>query len=403
MSFSTHCIQCDEYFESRLPMDASIPLMKIKDPDRIQAILHSTRAVRPQLMSKIAGESMVWIDGPDWLVRRRIAQGSFQPRNEPFHVEIVDQVVSGLLERLETAAEEGEVIGLTEEFLRMTTRFLYRFAFDIDLPADHDKAPIVSAYFDAVSQLGFSILDVEKPLDLSVHQLVRTSLKAMDREIDLIMDSDPDPGSLLGRMIEACDAGELTDRQVKDEVRGLFIAGTETTSLTLAWFIILLDENRSWRDRIEAELAVSREVTPLLDAGLHETMRLFPAVPFMTRIVKGAADLGFGPLEENTEFMISVYHTHRNPEHWDDPHAFDPGRFLGEPDRHRYAWMPFGGGRHTCIGNRVARMEARDTLRAIMGRYRFHRVEDTTVGARLGITLKPTIPINVTVERIQPA
>ena len=220
----------------------------------------------------------------------------------------------------------------------------------------------------------------------------------MESEIDLIMQSTPASGTLLHALREAQDSGQLNESQVRDEVRGLFIAGTETTSLTLAWVFLLLDEHRSWRERVEQEVS-SAGPTPVLEAVLDETLRLFPAAPFMTRVVDASTDLGFSTFEQRTEFLLSIYHTHRNPEHWENPHEFDPSRFLGEQVRHRYAWLPFGGGRHLCIGHRVARMEALDALRAVLVRFRLHRVDDNDTCALMGITLKPSHSIAVTVER----
>ena len=397
MAFSTRCIECEEYFRTR--ESTGDPLLKIFDPDQIQAILHSKQAVRPPLMSRIAGQSMVWIDGPDWLVRRRISQGSFQPRNDASQQAIVDWAVSGLLERLDRAAATGETVFLVDEFLRMTTRFLYRFAFDITLPPDHEKAPVVNAFFKGIFDLSYTMLDMSRPLDLDFNQRLKDSFRDMDHEIELIMQSKPAPDCLLHALMAGRDSGVLVDSQVRDEVRGLFIAGTETTSLTMSWVFFLLDEHPSWRDRIDLELAAGR-TSPTIDAVLNETLRLFPAVPFMTRVVDASTDLGFKVFEERTEFLLSLYHTHRNPEHWNDPDVFDPDRFIGEQTRHRYAWLPFGGGRHQCIGNRVARMEALDALGAIMRRFRFRRVDDLETTALMGITLKPSHSIAVTVERI---
>jgi cytochrome P450 len=397
MTFSTRCFECEEYFRTR--ESTGDPLLKISDPDQIQAILHSKQAFRPSLMSRIAGQSMVWIDGPDWLVRRRMAQSSFHPREDTSQQVIVDWVVSGLLDRLDRAAVTGETISLVDEFLRMTTRFLYRFAFDINLPPDHEKAPIVNAFFKGIFDLIHSMLDMSQTLNIDFNNRLKKSFLDMDHEIELIMQSRPAPGCLLHALMEGHESGVLVDSQVRDEIRGLFIAGTETTSLALAWVFCLLDEHRSWRQRVEVELA-SGGPTPLVEAVLNETLRLFPTVPFTTRVVEASTDLGFDFFEERTEFLISKYHTHRNPEHWNDPHVFDPSRFLGEQSRHRYAWLPFGGGRHLCIGKRVARMEALDALRSVMRRYHFHRVDDFDITALMGITLKPSHPLEVTVERI---
>ena len=398
--FTTQSPACEAYFETRESTGA--PLIKISDPDQIQAILHSKHAVRPALMKNIAGESMVWIDGPDWLIRRKMTQGSFQLHNQGRQQEGIDWVIAGLMDRLDQASESGATCLLVDEFLRMTTRFLYRFAFDIALPADHEKAPVVSAFFAAIFELSYSMLDMSGPLDIAMHKRLKQTITDMENEIDLIIESKPAPGTLLHALRTGRDSGAIDDSQVRDEVRGLFIAGTETTSLTLAWAFLLLGAHPTWRERVEKEVAAGGP-TPQLEAVLNETLRLFPAVPFMTRMVEASTDLGFSTFEQQTEFLLSIYHTHRNAKHWSDPHTFDPGRFLGEQKRHRYAWLPFGGGRHLCIGHRVARMEALDAMRAIIRQFRLHRADDLDTTALMGITLMPSHPIAVTVERIASA
>ena len=399
MPFSTRSPACEAYFETR--RSTGDPLVKICDPDRIQAILHSKHAVRPALMQDVAGESMVWIDGPDWLVRRKMSQGPFQPNNEAVQQEFIDWVICGLVDRLDQAARSGEEIFLVDELLRMTTRFLYRFAFDIALPPDHEKAPVVSAFFAAIFELSYSMLDMSGPLDIEMHKRLKQVIADMEAEIELIMDSVPAPGTLLHALKAGHDSGILRESQVRDEIRGLFIAGTETTSLALCWSILLLAEHPPWRERVEAEVASGGD-TPVLEAVLNETLRLYPSAPFMTRVVEASTDLGFATFEQRTEFLLSIYHTHRNPDHWDDPDLFDPRRFLGRQVRHRYAWIPFGGGRHLCIGHRVARMEALDALREITRRFRLHRADDLETTALMGITLMPSHRMAVTVERISP-
>ena len=400
MPFTTQSPACEAYFETR--DSTGDPLVKIRDPDQVQAILHSKHAVRPALMRNIAGQSMVWIDGPDWLIRRKMTQGSFQLHNEGRQRKAINWVISGLMNRLDQASRTGEPCFLVDEFLRMTTRFLYRFAFDIALPADHEKAPVVSAFFAAIFELSYSMLDMSGPLDIAMHKRLKQTITNMESEIELIMQSDPAAGTLLHALRVGRESGEIDDSQVRDEVRGLFIAGTETTSLTLAWAFLLLGAHPTWRERVEKEVAAGGP-TPELEAVLNETLRLFPAVPFMTRMIEAPTDLGFEKFDQRTEFLISVYHTHRNQAHWRDPHTFDPSRFLGEQKRHRYAWLPFGGGRHLCIGQRVARMEALDAMRAIIRQFRLHRADDRDTTALMGITLMPSHPIAVTVERIAPA
>lgn len=97
--------------------------------------------------------------------------------------------------------------------------------------------------------------------------------------------------------------------------------------------------------------------------------------------------------------MISPWVTHRHPGHWPDPDRFDPGRFTpeGEAGRHRYAYLPFGGGPRACIGSHFAMLEAVVATAAVVGSYRLE-TPPGPVPLATGITLRPAAAVPCAVE-----
>ena len=97
---------------------------------------------------------------------------------------------------------------------------------------------------------------------------------------------------------------------------------------------------------------------------------------------------------------ISPYFTHRNPRLWEDPLRFDPERFI--PDRvkarHRFAYLPFGGGPRICIGRGFAMMEACVVLATIARAYRLRMAPGHRVEAHGGTTLRPRYGLRMTLE-----
>src|SRR5690242_19101062 len=92
---------------------------------------------------------------------------------------------------------------------------------------------------------------------------------------------------------------------------------------------------------------------------------------------------------KGTNVFMSPYITHRHPEFWTDPERFDPSRFLGEgPERHRYAYFPFGGGPHLGIGNSFALLEAQLVLATIAQRFQLDLVPDHPVAMHPLVTLR---------------
>ena len=90
---------------------------------------------------------------------------------------------------------------------------------------------------------------------------------------------------------------------------------------------------------------------------------------------------------------MSPWSTHRHPDFWPDPERFDPSRFLGEQDRPRYAWFPFGGGPRGCVGEHFAMLEATILLAALLHRYSV-TAEPGTLHVLPRVTLHPvgTVP-----------
>jgi cytochrome P450 len=179
------------------------------------------------------------------------------------------------------------------------------------------------------------------------------------------------------------DTGEgMTDLQLRDEILTLFLAGHETSATSLSWVLILLSQHP------DAMARARTEVLELLGDRLPELDDL-PQMPYLRRVIDEALRLyppawivGRKALEEDTvlgmtvpkghNIIVCTYLIHRHPDYWENPDAFDPDRFLPErvnPQQHKYAYFPFGGGPRMCIGNSFAYMEMAILLAMILQRF----------------------------------
>jgi cytochrome P450 len=174
---------------------------------------------------------------------------------------------------------------------------------------------------------------------------------------------------LLSALLTAHDEeGGMSDKQVRDEVITLFVAGHETTATALAWALYLLARNpeayakaRAEARRLQGRVATFEDL-PALGYCLQvfkESMRLYPPVYLFGRQATADVQIGGYDLPRNSIVLICLYAMHRRPELWPDPERFDPSRFepAAEEARHRLAWAPFSAGPRTCIGNHFALME----------------------------------------------
>jgi cytochrome P450 len=200
----------------------------------------------------------------------------------------------------------------------------------------------------------------------------------------------------------------MTDVQLRDEVMTMVLAGHETTANLLTWTFRLLSEHPDVERRVreEALRVLGPHRDPVLDdvkkleetrLVLEEALRLYPPAWMFERQAIAADTLGGFDIEKGDIVGICSYVMHRHPKHWDNPEGFDPDRFRAErsASRPRYAYLPFGGGPRTCIGNHFAMMEAQILLSMIVRDYRIELDPSHPVVLDPVITLRPKRGVRV--------
>jgi cytochrome P450 len=208
------------------------------------------------------------------------------------------------------------------------------------------------------------------------------------------------------------ETGEgMGDQQVRDEVMSLFIAGHETTANTLSWLWYLLAQHPDVVAKIEVELAQvlnGRSPTPTdfpqltyTNQVIKESMRLYPSAWSISRRALADDEIDGFHIPAGAIVALSPYTLHRHPAFWPDPERFDPERFTPEQEngRHRYAYIPFGGGARKCIGDQFALMESIIIIPMILQQYQLQLVPDHQVEEHALVTLRPKNGILMTVKR----
>jgi cytochrome P450 len=210
-------------------------------------------------------------------------------------------------------------------------------------------------------------------------------------------DAAPD---LLTRLLHAKDEDDgtgMTDKQVRDEVLTLFVAGHETTATGLAWALHCLCNHPDIYARVEAEVdALGHEPTfddlprlPLTLRVFREALRLYPPVYVYSRQASQATSIDGYDICKNTVVILSPWALHRRADLFPDPERFDPDRFLPEVEqaRPKLSWLPFGAGPRVCIGNQFAMMEGQIVLAKLLRHARFEAIGVDTPDP--GVTLRP--------------
>jgi cytochrome P450 len=219
----------------------------------------------------------------------------------------------------------------------------------------------------------------------SRNRRLRAALRVLDERVARMIDERRARGAeradLLARLLSAGGA-EMSDRQLRDEILTLFVAGHETTATALTWAFYLLARHPDVQARLEREVAGLDGRTPgLADLPrlplalrvFKESLRLYPPVPLFERCALEDVELGGHRIRRGGYVSVLPFALHHRPEVWPDPERFDPERFTPEAEaaRSRYAFVPFGAGPRVCIGNSFALMEGPLVLATLVQRARF--------------------------------
>ena len=218
----------------------------------------------------------------------------------------------------------------------------------------------------------------------------------------------------LGKLIDALTArfgANEAEALAIDNAATFYLAGHETTANALAWTLFLLSEQPELQREVaaEAQIALAEgsqdfalpDRLPLLRRTLEETLRLYPSAPRIDRQAIGADRLGDQHVAAGDIISIWPWLIHRHKRLWDDPDVFDAERFSPamKAGRHRFQYIPFGGGSRVCVGARFATVEALTILAHWVSAWHFAPVPGHIVRPSGMVTLRPAGGLPLRLER----
>ena len=255
----------------------------------------------------------------------------------------------------------------------------------LGMPLGPEADRINQAFVDEVQA---SVGPIRVPLPGTI---MRKGVKARAYLVDLFRREIPkrragDGHDFFSQFCRATDeAGQpLSDDAIADHMNFLMMAAHDTITSSATSLVMLLGRHPEWQDKLREEIAglglndegglpygqLDRLV--LTEYAFKEALRLVPPVPSIPRRAVKAFDFGGYHIPAGTMVGVSPAYTHKMAEHWPDPQTFDPMRFTPEASkgRHKFAWVPFGGGAHMCIGLHFATMQIRILMAQLLSRYR---------------------------------
>ncbi|MCI0648631.1 MAG: cytochrome P450 [Chloroflexi bacterium] len=364
------------------------------------------------LLQPLVGRGLLTNDGDSWLSQRRLIQPIFHRRRIAQFGAIMTEATEAMLDRWATTAGAGRPVDIDHEMTALTMEIVGKALFSIDLTGECDA---VGQAFTAVNkQLAelntrpFSVFLVRCLPFLPEVRRLMANIAVLDDVVGKIVQERRATGQkkddLLDMLMEARDeeTGQgMGDKQLRDEIMTLLLAGHETTANTLSWTFYLLSQHPEANQKLQAELAtVLGGRSPTVDdlpnltytqMVVEEALRFYPPAYGIARTVVAEDEIGGYHVPAGSVVMLSPYLTHHHPDFWPDPERFDPERFRPEAvaARPRYAYIPFGGGPRQCIGSHFALTEAQLILATIAQRCRLELVPGHPVEPDPLITLRP--------------
>ncbi len=432
--------------------------MIVNHPDTVQEVLvDKARAFDKSDMTRfslypIGGEGLFTSRYELWRTQRKIMAPLFHPNRLAGYARDMVQCATRVIDTW----RDGSTIELAREATRITMSIAGKTLFDADTLSEADEighaltvalewtskhAPSLFAIAHIMAARGIGRVAARLPFAFAKDSLeplaarftgpvvlagaegreLRDAVHVLDSTVARMIEARRKEGlsrdDLLSQLLRARDedsGARMTDKQVRDEVLTLFVAGHETTATGLAWAVHGLCENPSLYATVEHEArALSADPTvddtrglPLASRAFKEALRLYPPVYVFGRQAMVDTSVGGYVTPKNAVALISPYALHRRPEIWPDPERFDLNRFTPEAEaaRVKHAYLPFGAGPRICIGNHFALMEGQLVLATMLRRVAFepagHEEPDPQAtlrpknGMRMRVQLNPAASPN---------
>jgi cytochrome P450 len=400
-------------FRVRLPLGHN--LVMLAHPDAIEHVLRSHREnyVKGSVYDGariLLGNGLVTSEGAFWRRQRDLTAPAFRPAKLEQYLATMAECTRALIRDWEQQGP-SQTLDAQQAMTHLTMAIVGRTLFGLDLSQHSSRASVAfDAALAAIGRRGPANLQLPLWIPTAGNLRFRRVLRELDAMVYAIIHrfrtgrAEHADRTLLGEYLAARDPDTgkgMSDRQLRDEVITLYLAGHETTASLLTWALYVLGRRPDLADKVTAEIdARASDRPPTLETlkalpytaqFIYEVLRLYPPAWTVARnAIEADRILGYR-IPAGAIVMLSPYLAHRWAEVWPDPLRFDPDRFAPEAvkARHPFAYFPFSLGPRICIGMQFSLFEARLVLAMILRRFRIRLPDDREIGCVAAGTLRP--------------
>lgn len=403
--------ECGDAYRMVLPGSGDI--YALCSPDYFEQVLVSNvdSFTKTDDFQQAFGNGLLSTDGPQW----RRQRNSLQPLFYRDHImDFAEQMSTCTQRRLETW-EDGETRDMESEMQNLTFEILFSTLFGRDIqPGEdaelRDAADGINEWFTPSSWM------LPNWIPTPARRRFKQSKARLREEVRAIFADDQDRSltdskDVLSQLRRAQDSeAGLSQEEIESQLITMVFAGYETTAVALAFAWHSLAEYPEVREAFHEELDTvlggrppTHEDLPQLEITeriIKETLRLFPPVHTIPRRTTEPVDVGDFYVPKGEQVQLAVLHAHRDSATYEKPLEFQPDRWRDdlEEDIHDFGYIPFGGGRRTCIGREFALLEAKIVLATIGQEFQFSRDSNTDIELEPQLTTQTKNGIPMTIQ-----
>ena len=397
----------------------------VNNPAGVQHVMVSNEQnyrkspLNSQTLKPLLGNGLFVSNGELWARQRKITAPSTHGSRLPEYAKTIIACGQGMIADWR-ALPPGHVVEVTEPFTLVTAEIISQLMFGF--PLQERGQVLYHAFKEYSASHGrvhlFEVLGLPSGLPRPGGWRGRRAVRRFDRVLLDILKAgqarDPQsPPTLLDMLINYRDpqGQPMAPDLMRDEMASIFLAGHETTALTLGWAFFLLSQHPEVEQRVHEEIdrvlgdrAVGFEDVPQLTyarAVIDETLRLYPPVHIFSREAIGDDVISGQRVPAGSYITIASWLLHRHEKYWEEPKAFRPERFLPPQAQklQHFAYIPFGTGSRVCMGKHLGLLEVTLLFALVAQSFRL-RVPEGVVIEPLGrMTLRPSPAMPLRLER----
>ena len=379
---------------------------KAADFDRGERV---RRALEPAL-----GQGLLVSEGELHAKQRKLVLPKFTSRKVGRHANVV---VSEARKRIQSWSDGAE-LNLLSETSALTMDIINRLLFSVPLDKDRQVAAAITTILEWEMRALTGIVPTPLSWPTARNRVMREAIDFLYDHIGrFTAERQGEPvgkhGDLLDELMSARydDGSAMTQEQLLHETASIWGASQETSADAQAWALYVLGHYPEIRERVQAEVDGAVGSRPIRYEDLaalpytlqvfKETLRMFPPASMLVRGTLRDTVLGGYRVRRGTPIYLAIHAMHHDPAVYPEPSRFDPARFDKETERsmHRQAFLPFGAGKHVCIGSHLALMEGHLLLATFAQQIDVELISSAPIEPTLVINLRPAGGVPARVHR----